>query len=412
MINYKLNINKGLWHVNFYTVDVYGKNKRKQLSTGIKAYDSRGNKINKRKADERAKEIVSKYDGIVESEYSKWTLDKCVAYCLEINKTKMSPTTYNDYLCAMNRHIIPYFKDKKPLRELKARDLEIFCELKIKEGKSLKTVHKMLSLIGPAFRYAEKNDFIIKNPMNVVDKPSKIKKQTSYYTAEQLNTLAHAAKGSYIETPIVLAMVLGLRRSEIVGITWDNVDFENRLLHIKQSVIVGDSSILPKDTYRVIGHTNSKKPKDIILKYFLKTDSSERSFVLNEELYNYLKSLKAKQEVMLRETKEYMGFLCVNDVGTLITPDSITFHFAKLLDQNNLPHIKFHALRHSCISLLANNNSFSIKQIQDYAGHSDFLTTFNVYSHADISAKKTEMDYITGCFTDLFNNRDDNGDKE
>lgn len=64
MINYKLNINKGLWHVNFYTVDIKGKSKRKQLSTGIKAYDDYGRKINKRKADEKAKEIVAKYDGM------------------------------------------------------------------------------------------------------------------------------------------------------------------------------------------------------------------------------------------------------------------------------------------------------------------------------------------------------------
>ena len=106
--------------------------------------------------------------------------------------------------------------------------------------------------------------------------------------------------------------------------------------------------------------------------------------------------------VMPHETKAYMDFVCVNAVGALITPDAITSQFRELLDRNNLPHIKFHALRHSCISLLANNTAFSMKQIQDYAGHSDFLTTFNVYSHSDDSAKKTEMDYITSCFSDLF----------
>lgn len=92
--------------------------------------------------------------------------------------------------------------------------------------------------------------------------------------------------------------------------------------------------------------------------------------------------------------------------GTLITPDSITSHFARLLDESGLPHIKFHALRHSCISLLVNNIVFSVKQIQDYAGHSDFLTIFNVYSHSDESAKKSEMDYITSCFMDLFEDGD------
>jgi len=406
MIDYKLHINKGLWHVNFYVEDVSGKKKRKQLSTGIKAYDDYGRRINKRKADEKAKEIVSRYDGVVDNEFASWSLDKCTEYCLEINKVKMSPTTYNDYQCALNKHIKPYFRNGKPLRDIRAKDIEAFCSFMINEGKSSKTVHKMLSLIGPAFRYAEKNDFILKNPMRVVDKPSKVKKESSYYNAEQLNKLAKAAKGSYIETPVILAMVLGLRRSEIVGITWDNVDFDNRLLHIKQSVIVGDSSILPQGTYKVIGHTKSHKSKDIILKYFLKTDSSERSFTINDALYNYLKTLKAEQDAMIRETNAYKDFLCVNAVGTLITPDSITSHFTKLLDENGLPHIKFHALRHSCISLLANNTAFSMKQIQDYAGHSDFLTTFNVYSHTDDSAKKTEMDYITSCFTDLFSNSD------
>ena len=214
--------------------------------------------------------------------------------------------------------------------------------------------------------------------MNVVDKPTKIKSETSYYNADQLNALAKAVKGSYIEIPVTLAMVLGLRRSEIIGITWDNVDFENRLIHIRQSVVTGDSSILPKGTYKVIGKVGGRRTREIILKTMLKTDSSVRSFTMNDDLYNYLKALKAKQDVMPRETKAYMDFVCVNAVGMLITPGTVTAQFRKLLDKNGLPHIKFHALRHSCISLLANNTAFSMKQIQDYAGHGDFLTTIPV----------------------------------
>lgn len=407
-MKYSLNINNRMWCVSFYIPRTDGKLRQKQLSTGIKALDNRGNKINKRKAEEKAKEIIARFDGIVDSEYSNWTLDKCAEYCLELRKNKLSPTTYFDYHNALKCHIRPYFQNRKSIRDLKAKDIEAFCSFLISEGKSPKTVHKMLSLIGPAFRYAEKNDFILKNPMNVVDKPSKVRSETSYYNAEQLNALAKAAKGSYIETPIILAMVLGLRRSEIIGITWDNVDFENRLIHIRQSVVTGDSSILPKGTYKVIGNVGGRRTREIILKTMLKTDSSVRSFTMNDALYGYLKALKEKQDVMPRETKEYMDFVCVNAVGTLITPDTVTSQFRKLLDKNGLPHIKFHALRHSCISLLANNTAFSMKQIQDYAGHGDFLTTFNVYSHADDSAKKSEMDYITSCFTDLFDS--DNND--
>ena len=407
MMKYSLNINKGIWHVSFYITDNSGKRKQKQLSTGIKALNEKGKHINKRRADEKAKEIVSRYDGIVDSEFSNWTLDKCAEFCLELHKTKMSPTTYGDYLSALKCHIKPYFQNRNPIRELKAKDIEAFCSYKLSEGKSPKTVHKLLSLISPAFRYAEKNDYIIKNPMNVIDKPTKIKSETEYYNADQLNALAKAVKGSYIEIPVTLAMVLGLRRSEIIGITWDNVDFENRLIHIKQSVVTGDASILPKGTYKVIGEVGGRRTREIILKTMLKTDSSVRSFTMNDDLYNYLKALKAKQDIMPRETKAYMDFVCVNAVGMLITPDTVTAQFRKLLDKNGLPHIKFHALRHSCISLLANNTAFSMKQIQDYAGHGDFLTTFNVYSHADDSAKKSEMDYITSCFIDLFDGRND-----
>lgn len=407
MINYSLQINNRKWCVSFYITKSDGKRKQKQLSTGITALDTKGNRINKRKAEEKAKEIIARFDGIVDSDFANWTLDKCAEFCLEQRKTKLSPTTYFDYCNALKVHIKPYFQNRKPIRDLKARDIEAFCNMLVSEGKSPKTVHKMLGLIGPAFRYAEKNDFIIKNPMNVVDKPPKGRCETQYYTAEQLNTLAKAAKGSYIETPVILAMVLGLRRSEIIGITWDNVDFENRLIHIKQSVVTGDSSILPKGTYKVIGEVGGRRTREIILKTMLKTDSSVRSFTMNDALYNYLRTLKAKQDIMPRETKAYMDFVCVNAVGMLITPDTVTAQFRKLLDKHGLPHIKFHALRHSCISLLANNTAFTMKQIQDYAGHGDFLATFNVYSHSDDSAKKTEMDYITSCFTDLFGSSDE-----
>ena len=88
-------------------------------------------------------------------------------------------------------------------------------------------------------------------------------------------------------------------------------------------------------------------------------------------------------------------------------PDSVTLTFRKLLDVNNLPHLQFHVLMHFHISLLANNTAFTMKQILDYAGHEDSLTTFNVYIHTNDSANKTEMDYITNCFTALFNGDDD-----
>lgn len=85
-MKYSLQINNRKWCVSFYIPQSNGKLKQKQLSTGITALDNKGNRINKRKAEEKAKEIIARFDGIVDSEYSNWTLDKCAEYCLELRK--------------------------------------------------------------------------------------------------------------------------------------------------------------------------------------------------------------------------------------------------------------------------------------------------------------------------------------
>ena len=182
--------------------------------------------------------------------------------------------------------------------------------------------------------------------------------------------------------------MLGLRRSEIIGLRWSAIDFDKMILSIRQKAITG---MVDGKTQTVISTT-------------LKTEASESDFKLNAELCSYLKVLKEKQRTMPRETKEYMDYVCVNAVGDLLKPDYITSKFKKLLKANNLPPIRFHDLRHSCISLLANDSRFTMKQIQDYARHANFLTTANVYSHTNIDIKKNELDCITDNFKSFFSN--------
>ena len=97
-----------------------------------------------------------------------------------------------------------------------------------------------------------------------------------------------------------------------------------------------------------------------------------------------------------------MDYVCVNAVGDLLKPDYVSSAFRDLIKANNLPHIRFHDLRHSCISLLANDNRFTMKQIQDYTRHANYLTTANIYSHTNIDVKQCELDSITDNFKDFF----------
>ena len=89
--------------------------------------------------------------------------------------------------------------------------------------------------------------------------------------------------------------------------------------------------------------------------------------------------------------KKYLEYICVDEMGTLISPHYLTSSFPKLLEKNNLRHIRFHDLRHSCASLLL-ANGVPMKQIQEWLGHSDFSTTANVYAHLDYNSKLSSAD--------------------
>ena len=388
MIKYNININKGIWHVSFYVKNIDGKRKQKQLSTGFKAFDKKGRQINKRKAEEKAAEIVSQFEDLTESDCVKWTLDRYVADWLERNKPRLSITTYDKYLNILSKHIKPYFSEQKlTIRDIKPVHLERYCKVKSEEELSPTTILKHIGLIQPALKDAVKNGYIRSNPVDLMTKPKRDKPKTNFYNAEQLDTLLHSVIGTPIEVPVILAVTLGLRRSEIIGLRWSAIDFDNKILSINQKAVSG---------------MIDSKSKTVISSD-LKTNESESKFRLNNDLCYYLQSVRQKQSDYIRETDEYIDYVWIDEVGNLLKPDYITSKFRKILKNSSLSPIRFHDLRHSCISLLANNSRFSMKQVQDYARHANFLTTANIYSHTDIDIKELELNSITENFRDIFN---------
>lgn len=127
-----------------------------------------------------------------------------------------------------------------------------------------------------------------------------------------------------------------------------------------------------------------------------KTKSSMRTLPLVPVFKEKLLKLKEQQEEYRRVcgrcyNKKYLEYICVDEMGTLISPHYLTASFPKLLEKNNLRHIRFHDLRHSCASLLL-ANGVPMKQIQEWLGHSDFSTTANVYAHLDYNSKLSSAD--------------------
>lgn len=373
MIKGSLQVNKGIYHVSFRVTDRNGKRIQKQLSTGIKA-----EKGNKRKAEKRMQEILEQWEGIV-AVTDKALLCDYIADWVERDKSRVQITTYDGYKHMLNKYIYPYFKNTRlNVQDVKPMHIEKYCAEKINDGLSPNTVIKHLAVIRTALQDAVKNGIIRTNPADLVEKPKRVKPKHDYYKQYELQKLLAVVKGTNIEVPVFLAIVFGLRRSEVLGLTWSAIDFDNMTLTIcnkvTRGVVDGKVTEIESDT--------------------LKSETSNRTFMMNEAVRNYLENVRKQQEQYARRTDKYIDYVCVNEIGNRIKPDYITHKFKDLLAENNMRPIRFHDLRHSCISLLVNSN-FNMKLVQEYAGHADFTITANTYAHTDLTEKQAEVNAIT-----------------
>lgn len=230
--------------------------------------------------------------------------------------------------------------------------------------------------------------YIKENPIEEVEKPEKNRFVGSFYQSSELNQIIELTRDTKLEFAIIFGGFYGLRRSEIVGLRWSAIDFENNVFYVNHTVT----------TPRVDGK------KKIIAKDRAKTKSSIRALPLDESVKARLIEHKRKQEMYRKKfkrsySKEWLDYIMVDELGGLILPDYITSAFSDFLKANGLRHIRFHDLRHTCASLLLNKgkqNGVTLKDIQVWLGHSDFSTTANIYSHLDANSKISSLDTLSG----------------
>lgn len=282
---------------------------------------------------------------------------------------------YASYTNMVTCTIAPYFKQRHiTLTGLQAVDIQTFYTCQLRRV-SANTVIHYHAIIHKALKYAMKTDLIPSNPADKVERPKKERFKASFYDADEINQLFQAAKGTRLELPVMLAAFYGLRRSEVVGLKWDAIDFSNKTIAIRHTVTAcnmdGKHVEIASDT--------------------TKTSSSMRTLPLVPDFQAMLLSLRDKQaenRVVCGRSycKEYLEYVCVDEMGNRIKPSYISSAFPALLKRNGLRVIRFHDLRHSCASLLL-KNGVPMKQIQEWLGHSDFSTTANIYAHLDYQSK-------------------------
>ena len=296
---------------------------------------------------------------------------------LEIAKGRLAVATYSSYAAMIKRPVGPYFRQRNlTLRELEARHLQMFYSEMLRKVKPNTVIHYH-AIIHSALKYAVKTDMLVQNVADKVDRPKKNSFQPVFLSAEEMQKMFEALRGTKLELPVLVAAFYGFRRGEVLGLKWDAIDFERGTISVIRTVT----------TITVDGKQTEIEQQSA------KTKSSLRTLPLIGSFREYFLQVKEAQELNKQicgncYNHEYDGFVFVDELGERMRANYLTSAFPKFLEDHGLRRMRFHDLRHSCASLLL-ANGVPLKHIQEWLGHSDFTTTANIYAHLDYKSKIT-----------------------
>ena len=226
-----------------------------------------------------------------------------------------------------------------------------------------------------AFKQAVKRRVIPTNPCDQADRPKAVQYIGTYYNSAEIKQLLECLDGDPMKIAVILTAYYGLRRSEVLGLKWDAIDPVEDKIYIRHKII-----------------ENKLNGNEIEGLDVMKTKSSYRSLPLMPFIKKALEEERARQEEMQRVlrksyNRKYLDYVCVDAMGDILKPQYVTEHFKVILERNGLKKIRFHDLRHSCASLMLAND-ISMKEIQEWLGHSNISTTANIYAHVDSESKR------------------------
>lgn len=364
---------KGIYYaiVSYY---VDGRRKQKSVSTGLPV---KGNKRRALEFLENLKRTYETKESMENMDGSRLLMTDYMDEWLKIVKPLVERATYKSYDNMVSARIRPHFeKLNLLLTEVEPKHIKMLYDEILEQGYTTNTVIHYHAVLHQALAYAVKNDYILSNPADRVKRPKKNKHISSFYTKEEILTLLDIAKDDPIYIPIVLSAYYGFRRSETLGMRWSAIDFENKTITVNHKVTE------LTENGKTIVYAEDK----------LKTKSSYRTLplipVVEEKLLEHKAKLERNQKLFGNNyCKEYMDYVCVDEMGKLFRPNFVSDHFGWLLKKYGLKKLTFKELRHSCASMLV-AEGIPMKSIQEWLGHSNFSTTADIYSHIDYHAKQ------------------------
>lgn len=335
-----------------YGVDRSGKRIRKYRTFDTKRDATRAFNEHKVKMDKGTQVLPSEYT------FAQW-LDY---WYKDIILPQIEETTAYGYRGMIENYLKPQLGEIR-LQKLTARDIQQYYTWLMGEKElSPNTVIKHHNLLTNTLNAAERQEYITKNPMRAVSPPKKRQREAKFYTPEQLGTLLDKAVGTRLELPVYICAYLGLRRGELCGLRWSDIDLEHQTITIENTRTQAGKKEIEKGT---------------------KTASSTRTLYLPDTLCDMLKAAKENQQACRATYKNAYDdndYVIVMEDGKPFRPNYLSELFGKFLADNDLPKIVLHELRHTFASL-SNQAGIPAYNIGKALGHSTPATTQKIYTH-------------------------------
>lgn len=364
-----LQTKNGYYYAVMNVKDYRGKRKQKWIPTFLPVQG------NKRKAQAKLDELKVTYATLYEkkqNEQSPLFVD-CIRDWLKIKKEVLDPSTYEGYELYSEKHIIPYF-EKLDLKvsEVTPKHIEQYYSYKFTSGRcdkksgglSISSLKKHAVILKQVLNHAVITELIQRSPAEHIPLPrrNEAEPEREFLDVNNAQSLISAFSDHPLQYLVYVTLNYGLRRSEVLGLKWNAIDFENNTLRI-QHTVVENISIIEKDK--------------------TKTQSSRRTYPLQSDMKNILLTIKRQKE----SYKKQFGAQYINNDyvftwpnGKPYRPDYITKAFQKVLQEKGFKKMRFHDLRHSTASIMF-NKGLAMKDIQCWLGHSNMQTTSDIYTH-------------------------------
>jgi integrase len=286
---------------------------------------------------------------------------------LNSHQHNVATRTADRYRGIIENHLIPAFGHAQ-IKDIKAIHIESYQNKKLENGKingkglSPATVRIHHNLLNSIFQYAQRLEIIEKNPVSLIPLPKMKSRKNNFLSKDELRKILNYSEGLWIHDFIRVAVSTGMRRGEMLGLEWKNVDLDNKRISVVKAL---------KRTSKGI---ELSEPK---------TQSSVRSIAITDNTVSILRKIKSEQDKIKYKIGDqyYNKFdlvFCEKD-GRYCNPNTVTRRFKRVVKAVGLEEVKLHDLRHTMASFLI--KIANPKVVQERLGHSSISMTMDLYSH-------------------------------